>query len=346
MSESNSFTLAECAKWVSSTFRGDPNYKITQVGDLQSAQAHQLSYLADKKYLAQLKSSQAGVVILPEALSEVWQGNAVFSDNPKWAYAVIAKRLHPLPKTERGIHETAVIHPSATIGEGVSIGPYTIIEAGAIIGKGSVIQAHGFIGQDCKIGEECYFFPRVTLYYGTQMGNGCVVQSGVVIGSEGFGFARHATGWEKVPQLGRVVIGNRVEIGANTTIDRGAIDDTIIENNVILDNLIQIAHNVRIGENTAMAANVGIAGSTTVGKNCMFGGGCNINGHIDICDNVHLVGASGVAKSIRKPGAYGSATTVVEVQTWKRNMFRFAHLDKLAQTVSKLENRLEELEER
>jgi UDP-3-O-[3-hydroxymyristoyl] glucosamine N-acyltransferase len=343
---SNKATLGLLAELVSGEVQGDVNTEIKCVSDIKSAQQGSIAYIASGKYMTALANTKASAVIVSSDLIKDYSGNAIIVDNTKLAFAKIAQHLHPVPKPKVGVHSTAIVDSSAKIGKNVSIGPYVVIDAEAVIGDNSTICAHSTIGEHCVIGNNSYFFSNVTIYYGCVLGENCILQSGVVIGSEGFGFAPSANGWEKVPQLGRVIIGNRVEIGANTAIDRGALEDTVIGNNVILDNLIQIAHNVRVGDNTAIAACVGIAGSAVIGKNCMIGGGSNINGHISICDNVHLVGNSGVARSITKPGGYGSTTTVTDIKSWRRNMLRFNQLDKIAISVSSLEAKLKEIQER
>jgi UDP-3-O-[3-hydroxymyristoyl] glucosamine N-acyltransferase len=339
-------SVAQCAAWVNSEFKGNGDHVIDAVADLDQASPNHLSFIVNKKYLNVLQKSRAGVVIIPPEYAEHWQGNAIIATNPKLAYAIIAKKLYDKPVQPSGIHPTAIIDTTAQIGSDVSIGAHVVIEAGCRIGAGVSIGANSAIGENVTIGDNTRLHPRVSIYTGTVLGKHCLIHSGAVIGCEGFGYVPHPNGWEKVPQLGIVEIGHYVEIGANTTIDRGTLGNTIIKDHVILDNLIQIGHNVHIGAHTALAANVGVAGSTKIGSQCMIGGGCNINGHIEICDGVQLVGASSVGRSIRKPGAYGSSTMVSDIHTWKKNAFRFGYLDKMAQTVSKLQNRIAELEER
>jgi UDP-3-O-[3-hydroxymyristoyl] glucosamine N-acyltransferase len=241
-----------------------------------------------------------------------------------------------------GIHPTAEVSHEASIHETASIGPYCVIGVSKI-GPGVVIEAHSIIGDRCSLAEKVWLHARVTLYDDVCLGVSTVVHSGTVIGSDGFGFVPKRTGgWEKMPQVGGVRIGDRVDIGANTTIDRGALSHTVIGNDVILDNLIQIAHNVEIGDGTAMAACTAVAGSTKIGRRCMIGGASLISGHIVIVDDVHLAGGTGVSNHIKEKGVYASAITARPFEQWRRNLARFHHLDELGKRVKKIEKQIEE----
>ncbi|HBC35598.1 MAG TPA: UDP-3-O-(3-hydroxymyristoyl)glucosamine N-acyltransferase, partial [Marinobacter adhaerens] len=247
----------------------------------------------------------------------------------------------PAPVATPGVHATAVVDPSASIAEDACIGPNVVVEAEAEIGEKVVVGAGSVIGARASIGSRTLIRPRVTLAHDVVVGERCHILSGAVIGSDGFGFANEKGVWHRIAQLGRVVLGNDVEVGANTTIDRGALDDTVIGNGVKLDNLIQIAHNVRIGDHSAMAAMVGIAGSTRIGRHCVFGGASGVAGHLEIADQVHLTGMTLVTGDIREPGVYSSGTSADTNRQWRKNAVRFRQLDALARRVKELEKKLE-----
>lgn len=317
---------------------------IEGVGTIQGAQKNQITFLTDKnqyhKYRQFLATTSAVAIIMNQEAYDQEKDHhipVIIDSDPRQA---IVKAIHILyPK----IHFTPLQHSSAVIGEGCDIHPKSYIGPHVVIGKGVKIEENVVIEAQCVIGDNCivkantFFHPRVTLYSGVQMGQSCVIHSGTVIGSDGFGYIKQDQRWLKVPQIGTVVIGDRVEIGANTTIDRGAIDNTVIEDDVILDNLIQIGHNVKIGQGTAIAACSAIAGSTEIGKNCLIGGATNFNGHIKIADKVSIVGCSNVSRTITKPGVYASAITENDFKTWKKNLARFHQLDKIATRVLTLE---------
>jgi len=314
------YTLRALAERFSLHFEGDPETVISGINTLQNAAQGQISFLENNVYKKFLPETGASVVILSEENKTSSPVPVLISKNPYLIYAKIAGLFDHRYLPETGIHPTAVIgknceiHPSARIG------------------------AFCFVGDHSKIGAETCLWPRVTLYDSTIIGDRVIVHSGAVLGSDGFGNARDGMRWVKVPQLGRVVIGHDVEVGANTTIDRGALGDTIIEEGVRLDNQIQIAHNVKIGAHTAIAACVGIAGSTSIGKCCMIGGGTGINGHIQICDGVIITGMSGVIKSITEPGIYSSTPDLQKNAAWRKQAVRLRHLDELFDRVKTLEN--------
>ena len=246
----------------------------------------------------------------------------------------------PAPKAERGIHPAAVVHPSAQIGANVSVAPGAVIEANVTLGDGVTVGANTVIGQNSRVGEGSCFRANVTAYHGVIIGKRCNFHSGVVLGADGFGFAPDKGRWHKIAQIGTVEIGDDVDVGANTTIDRGALENTQIGNGVILDNQIQIAHNCVIGDFTAIAGCTGIAGSTRIGRNCMIAGGVGIAGHLEICDNVHLMMMCQVTRSISEPGAYASGTAMSDEKNWKKSVARFRHLDDLARRLQQLEREL------
>ncbi len=304
---------------------------------VECAQANELAFVVGKKYVEQLRSCQAGAVIVPSQMLEEAPGNCLVSDNPYNSYAAASWILHPEHKTAFGIHSSAVIAQSVTLGENINIDANVVIGEGVVIGDGVSIGANCVISDNVTIQDGSRFFANVTIYHGCKIGHECRIQSGAVIGAEGFGYARNKEGWQAIHQTGGVLIGDRVHIGANTTIDRGAIGDTVIGNGVILDNQIQIAHNVRIGQNTAIAGCVGIAGSTTVGENCQIGGACNIVGHLSITDDVVLNAASLVTRSILEPGRYSSGMPLQTSNSWRRTFVSLGKLDDLVKRVRRLE---------
>ncbi len=307
---------------------------INKISSLPTADKQSLSFLAQDKYLSQLADSQVGVILITQDklayLADKKDCIALVVQSPYLAYAscsqLFDKAIQP------NIHPTAIIDKTAKIGENVSIGAYSIIGANTQIGNNSIIENNVAIADNCQIGANAIIKSNVVIAEQSQLGESVRIHSGASIGSEGFGFAPTANpaeqGWERIAQLGRVIIGNHVRIGANTTIDRGAISDTIIADNVIIDNLVQIAHNVQIGAGTAIASKTGIAGSTKIGKNCIIGGAVGIVGHLEICDNVTITGMSMVSKSITKSGSYSSGMTAIESPTWRRAVVKLRKLAK------------------
>ncbi|MDD3652255.1 UDP-3-O-(3-hydroxymyristoyl)glucosamine N-acyltransferase [Immundisolibacter sp.] len=328
--------LRELAARLCVAFEGDGARELDGVATLAKAGPRQLSFFANRRYRGQLSGSAAGAVVLAPADRELFPGAVLLSDNPYLTFARAAAVLHPAPPPAPGIHPQASVHAQARLGEGVRIEAGAVIEAGARLGARVVIGAGSYVGEDVVIGDDSRLSPRVTLLAGTRLGARCLIHPGAVLGADGFGLANDRGVWVKVPQLGRVVVGDDVEIGANTTIDRGALDDTVIGNGVKLDNLIQVAHGVRIGDHTAIAACVGISGSTVIGRHCVIGGGVGFVGHLDICDGVTITGMSMVAQSITRPGVY-SGIPAEEARRWRRNIGRFHQLDELARRLQRLE---------
>lgn len=331
-----SHTLGELAIRFGCTLKGDPEARVSHVAPLESAGPEALTFLANPRYSGFLKQSRAGAVVLQAKFAAECPVAALIAANPYAAYARMAALLHPLPAIAAGIHPSAVVDARATVSPTATIGAHAVIDAGAIIGERVVVGPGCVVMQDARIDADTRLVANVTLCHGVSLGERCLVQPGVVIGSDGFGFAPDQGEWLKVPQVGGVRIGNDVEIGANTAIDRGAIGDTVIGDGVKLDNHIQIAHNVKIGAHTAMAAQSGIAGSTTVGQRCMIGGQVGIAGHITICDDVVLTGKSFASSSIRKPGYYSSGMPIDESARFRKNAARFYQLDELARQVRRL----------
>lgn len=338
-----SYRLEEIVTRFGGRVMGDAGVLISQISTLDSAQAHQIAFLANSKYRAQLDGTQAGAVILGATDADATTIPRIVCDNPYAYFAKLSAFLNPLPLAVAGIH------PSAVVGEGVSIAPSAQIDAHVVIGDGAQIGAHSVIMAGCNIGagvvigENARLYPRVVVYHDCVLGNNLIAHSGVVIGADGFGIAMEEGRWLKIPQIGRVVIGDDVEIGANTTIDRGALDDTVIEDDVKLDNQIQIAHNVRIGAHTAIAGCVGIAGSATIGKYCRIGGSAGILGHLQIADYVEVSSFTLVGKSIKERGSYCGIYPFSSTQNWRKNAAQVRHLDELADRVRQLEQQIETL---
>lgn len=331
-------TLGQLAEALGATLKGPEALQITGLATLQEAGPGQLSFLANPQYRKYLDNCQAGAVLLKAADAESFAGNALIVADPYQAYARISHLFDPKPKAVAGIHPSAVVAEDAQVDASASIGPFAVIESGARIGADVSIGAHCFIGARCVVGEGGWLAPRVTLYHDVTIGKRVVIQSGAVIGGEGFGFANEKGIWRKIAQIGGVTIGDDVEIGVNTAVDRGALSDTRIGDGVKLDNQIQIAHNVQIGDHTAMAACVGISGSTRIGKHCMLAGGVGLVGHIDICDNVFVSGMTMVTRSITEPGSYSSGTAMQPLADWRKSAARIRQLDDMAKRLQQLEN--------
>lgn len=331
-----SFTLGEIAVRFGCLLRGDPGVSVHHVATLHNAAADALSFLANPKYSRFLAQTRAGAVVLESKYADACPVPALIAKNPYALYARIAALLHPQQTPAPGVHSTAVVDLQASIDASASIGPHTVIEAGAAVGPRVAIGPGCLVMRGVHIGADTRLVAKVTLCHEVKIGERCLLHPGVVIGSDGFGNAPENGAWVKVPQVGSVVLGDDVEIGANTTVDRGAIDDTVIGDGVRLDNLIQVGHNVRIGAHTAVAACTGIAGSTTIGKRCMIAGMVGIAGQLSICDDVIVTGMSMVSASIRKPGMYSSGSPVQEAAKFRRNIVRFRNLDALAKQVEQL----------
>jgi UDP-3-O-[3-hydroxymyristoyl] glucosamine N-acyltransferase len=289
-------------------------------------------------------ATRAAAVIVPESARGATALPRIVCRDPYAYFARVSTLFNPLPPSVPGVHPTAVILPDARVAPSATVGPSCVVERGARIGERVVLGAGCFVGEGATIEAASHLHPHVTVAAGCVIGARAVLHAGAVIGSDGFGFALHDGEWMKIPQVGRVVIGDDVEIGANTTIDRGAIDDTIIEHGVKIDNQVQIGHNCQIGAHTAIAGCVGIAGSTRIGRHCRIGGAAMIGGHLEIADRTVIAGSSGVAKSIPTAGVYSAALPATEAETWRRTLARLRSLDRLAARVRELEQRLAELE--
>lgn len=322
---------------------GSGELRVSRIGPLEGADASTLSFLAHARYQSQLQSTAAGCVIVAPAFREAAaaRGAAIVTPDPYLYFARLTQwwAARTRPARPSGRHPTAVVSELARIGDGVRIEAHAVIEEGAVLGDGVTVGAHGFIGAGVVVGAGTRLAPRVSLMPGTRLGERCLLHSGVVIGADGFGFAPHEGRWEKIEQLGGVCIGNDVEIGANSCVDRGALDDTVIEDGVKLDNLVQIAHNVHIGAHTAMAGCVGVAGSARIGRHCTVGGGAGILGHLTIADHVHISSMSLVTRSLLQPGLYSGVFPIDENAAWEKNAATLRQLHKLRERVRALEKK-------
>ena len=332
------YTLNELANAIDATVKGDGDCKIHNVASIAHAQPGEISFLADRKYQKYLTKTKASALLLDKKLAKHCPVNALITPDPKLSFIKLLFLLRPQVVSKPGIHPTAVIGKNCQIDSTVHIGAYAVIEDEVVIGPRTVVGGGTIIGCGSQLGSDCCLYSRVTLYHHTIVGDRNILHSGVVIGADGFGLTQDKQRrWIKIPQVGGVIIGDDVEIGANTTIDRGALEDTVIGNGVKLDDLIMIGHNVRIGEHTAIAGCAGVAGSTTIGRNCMIGGGAGLNSHIDICDNVVITGMGMIQKSITKPGMYSSGTGMQPSREWHKSVIRFWQLDELEKRLKRLE---------
>jgi len=327
---------------------GSPEVQIEQLSTLEASGPNDLTFLSHPKYLKQLAQSAAACVIVAPAVREaaVARGACIVVDDPYHYFALVTqlwKRLHSA-EAPPSIHSSAFIDPTARIEPGVSIGAFACIAAGAVVAKGAHIGAHCVIGTHASVGSHSRLYARVTLADGCRVGERCIIHSGAVIGADGFGFAPHAGQWVKIEQLGAVQIGNDVEIGANTCIDRGALQDTVLEDGVKLDNLVQIGHNVRVGRHTAMAGCAGVAGSATIGEHCTVGGGAIVLGHLRLGDGVHVSAASIVTRSLLKPGHYTGLFPIDDNAAWEKNAATLKQLHTLRERLKHTEQALRQLQ--
>ncbi len=323
---------------------GSAELNITRIGALEGATPSTISFLSNPRFQAQLAQTHAGCVIVAPAFRDAAaaRGTAIVTPDPYLYFARLtqwwARQTRPAPAS--GVHPSAVVDARARIAPGASVAALAVIEADAVVEDGAVIGASCFVGAGAQVGAQTLLAPRVTLGAGCRIGRRCIVHSGVVIGADGFGFAPTEGRWEKIEQLGAVRIGDDVEIGANTCIDRGALEDTVIEDGVKLDNLIQIGHNVHIGEHTAIAGNAGVAGSARIGPRCTIGGAANILGHLTLAEGVHISAASVVMRSILKPGLYSGIFPIDDNASWEKNAATLRQLHALRDRVRALEKDL------
>ncbi|MBH0071528.1 UDP-3-O-(3-hydroxymyristoyl)glucosamine N-acyltransferase [Pseudoalteromonas sp. NZS127] len=332
------YTLSQIAELLSAELQGDGALEITKIATLAHARSGHIAFLANKKYRSQLEATQASAVIVSEADAPYFNGNKLIVSNPYVSYAKLAQLMDTTPRSAAtGIHPSAVVHPNATVSKSAAIGANTVIESNAIINDNVQIGPNSFIGEGVKIGSGTKLWSNVTIYHNVEIGSDCLLQANSVIGSDGFGYANERGQWIKIPQLGSVIIGDKVEIGASTTIDRGALDDTIIHSNVIIDNQCQIAHNVEVNSGTAIAGCTVLAGSVTIGKNCQIGGMTAINGHMSVCDGVIITGMSMVTKSITEPGIYSSGIPHTTNKEWRKSIAHLRNLSEMKRRIKALE---------
>ncbi|WP_145563551.1 UDP-3-O-(3-hydroxymyristoyl)glucosamine N-acyltransferase [Yersinia aldovae] len=336
-----SIRLADLAQQLDAQVFGDGSLVITGIASMHSAEPSQITFLSNSRYQEQLATCNAGAVVLTEADLPFCKSAALVVKNPYLTYARMAQIMDTTPQPAQDIAPSAVISPQATLGERVSIGANAVIESGVILGDNTIIGAGCFIGKNTHIGAGSRLWANVSVYHDVIIGKSCLIQSGTVIGADGFGYANDRGNWIKIPQLGSVHIGDRVEIGACTTIDRGALDNTIIGNGVIIDNQCQIAHNVVIGDNTAVAGGVIMAGSLKVGRYCMIGGASVINGHMEICDKVTITGMGMVMRPITEPGLYSSGIPLQPNKVWRKTAALVMNIDGINKRLKAVERKID-----
>lgn len=332
-----SIRLADLAQQLDAQLHGDGSLVITGIASMGSAKAGQITFLADSRFREKLASCQAGAVVLTEADLPYCQSAALVVKNPYLTYAYMAQLMNTTPAAAQDIAPSAVIAADAELGSQVAVGANAVIESGAVLGDNVVIGPGCFIGKNATIGAGTQLWANVTVYHEVRIGEKCLIQSGTVIGADGFGYANDRGNWVKIPQLGTVEIGDRVEIGACTTIDRGALDDTVIGNGVIIDNQCQIAHNVIIGDNTAVAGGVIMAGSLKIGRYCMIGGASVINGHMEICDKVTVTGMGMVMRPITEPGVYSSGIPLQPNKVWRKTAALVMNISEISKRLKAIE---------
>lgn len=337
-----SIRLADLAQQLDAQLHGDGDLVITGIASMHSAHSEQITFLSNSRYREQLASCLAGAVVLTEADLPFCQSAALVVKNPYLTYARMAQLLDTTPAPAQDIAPSAVISPEAKLGQQVSVGANAVIESGVELGDGVIIGAGCFIGKDAKIGAGTRIWANVSIYHRVEIGQKCLIQSGTVIGADGFGYANDRGNWVKIPQLGTVLIGDSVEIGACTTIDRGALDDTQIGNGVIIDNQCQIAHNVVIGDNTAVAGGVIMAGSLKIGRYCQIGGASVINGHMEICDKAVVTGMGMVMRPITEPGVYSSGIPLQTNKAWRKTAALVMNIDEMNKRLKAVERKIEQ----
>jgi len=336
------FTLAQLAQKLGAEIHGDGTLEIRKVATLEKAGEGDITFLSNKKYRHYLEQSKASAVLITEADLPFCPTNALVLKDPYVGFARVAQLLDTTPQPATDIHPSAVIAADVQLGERVAIGANAVIESGVVLGDDVRIGPGCFVGKNTRLGARSRLWANVTLYHNITMGSDCLVQSGTVIGADGFGYANERGEWIKIPQLGGVTIGNRVEIGACTTIDRGALEDTRIADNVIIDNQCQIAHNVEIGYGTAVAGSTVMAGSLKVGKYCIIGGASVFNGHMEICDQATVTGMAMVMRPITEPGVYSSGIPLQTNKEWRKTAARVMRIEEMHKRLSKLEKKLDQ----
>lgn len=320
-------TLQEIARRLGGEVAGDPQLLVRGMATLEEAGPGDLAFLANKRYRSQLASTRASAVILGPADRALTTLPCVVVANPYAGYARVVAMFHPPRKAKPGVHPSAVIDPSATVAASAEVGPLVHIAAGAVVGERAIIGASSVVGEGAQVGDETQLVSRVTVYEACVIGARCILHAGAVVGADGFGMAPDGGRWVKIPQVGRVVVGDDVEIGANTAIDRGALGDTVIGEGVKIDNLVQVAHNVRIGAHTVIAGCTAVAGSAVIGRHCMIGGASRILGHITLVDGVTVTGCSFVTRSVREAGVYSSGVPAQPHRRWMRTLASLRRLN-------------------
>ena len=340
MSHAPAYRLDELARRFDLELRGRGDAPIRGVSTLAAASADRLAFLANPRYAGDLRATRAGVVVLREEHANQCPTAMLLAEDPYLAYARIATLFERQAAAEPGMHPSAVVEAGARVAAGASIGAFCHIAGSAIVEDGAVIGPHCIVGDGCSVGAQSRMVARVTLVTRVRLGKRVLIHPGAVLGADGFGIANDHGRWIKVPQLGGVLVGDDCEIGANTTIDRGALEDTVLEEDVRLDNQIQIAHNVFIGAHTAMAGCSAVAGSARIGRHCLIGGSAGVLGHLEIADRVTITAMSLVSHSIRESGDYSSGAPLQDNRAWRKNAARFKHLDDMARRLAELEKRL------
>jgi len=344
--QEKTLTVAEIANIVDGRVVGDETIKICRVSPLDQATEKDISFLNNRKFESQLNTTQAGCVLLSDGFTKELSVTCVMCKDPYLAFALVAQALDQTPPPATQICPTANIHDSVILGDKVKIAPGVVIEKNCQIGSNVCIGANSYIGEGSVLGENTIIYANVSIYHGVIIGSFCILHSGSVIGSDGFGYANDGGNWIKIPQSGGVKISDNVEIGANACVDRGALEDTVISKGVKIDNLCHIAHNVEVGENTAMAAYTGIAGSSKIGKSCTFSGRSSIIGHLNIAAGTHLTAGTLVNKSNETAGIFSSGTGAQDNKTWRKNVARFKQLDEMAKRLRQLEIQISDLQDK
>ena len=335
-------TLGDIAKALDLPFCGNPETPLSRLASLDSAGEGDLSFVAQKKFSKQLATSLVTAVICPEEWAGDYTGAVLLSAQPYIDFARATRLFDNRPQPSGCVHETAVVATTVRLGTNVTIDAGAVLEDGVVLGDNAWIGPNVWVGSDVKIGDTTEIRSGVRLYHGVKLGHGCLIHANTVIGSDGFGFAPTSSGWEKILQLGSVSIGDRVEIGAGCAIDRGALDNTVIEDDVIIDNLVHIAHGVTIGAQSAIAGQVGFAGGAKLGERCTVGGQAGFAGHLEIANDVHIGGQGRVSRSVTEPGHYASGTGLMPTRDWARNAARYENLNDMAKRIEALERALAE----
>ena len=342
MTVDHSFSVTELAKKINARVIGDEQAVVTGLASIASAKSGDLTFLLGDQYKCHLSKTKATAIILSEDHAADCSVISLIVKNPERCFAQIARLFDPFLKPSAGIHPSAIIADTANIHPSVAVGANCVIGENVSIAENTLLLPGSILNDRVAVGSDCMIHSHVTLCYGVRIGSRVILHSGAVIGADGFGLTQHNGSWDKIPQIGSVVIEDDVEIGANTCIDRGALDNTVIETGVKIDNLVQIAHNVVIGAHTVLAGCVTVAGSAKIGRHCVVGGKTDFAGHIEVCDGAIFSGRSMVTGSIKRPGIYSSGTGLLPNALWKRNLVRFKQLDTLFKRVKKLEDQSDE----